>query len=41
MQFVETSGKGFALVLALLLSRDDAIRERQLAPGSQRIPPTS
>jgi Zn-dependent protease with chaperone function len=29
--FVETSGKGFALVLALLLSRDAAIRERQLA----------
>jgi Zn-dependent protease with chaperone function len=30
-EFVETSGKGFALVLALLLSRDEPIRERQLA----------
>jgi Zn-dependent protease with chaperone function len=29
-EFVETSGKGFALILALLLSRDEAIRERQL-----------
>ena len=29
--FVETSGRGYALVLALLLSRDDAVRERQLA----------
>jgi Zn-dependent protease with chaperone function len=37
-QFVETSGKGFALVLALLLSRDEPIRERQLATLGNRLP---
>jgi Zn-dependent protease with chaperone function len=35
--FAESSGKGFALVLALLLSRNDAVRERQLAHLASQV----
>jgi Zn-dependent protease with chaperone function len=36
--FVETSGRGLALVLALLLSRDAPVRERQLARIAAVVP---